>query len=161
MTVTALPAANLPAAGKTLDFFVEDFSGGQPYHFDSLQRATVTLLPSPPVLPPAVVSLTASAPRVVEGGAALKLYFARSGGDPNVDLTVAYKVSGAGLGRVTALLGTVTIPAGAARAKVKLRAADDGLAEGDQSLKVTVLAAEGCSVGSPAKAKLVVGDPAQ
>ena len=162
-SVSALPGANLPPEGKTLTWGITQISREGSYHYDPFNRVTITLLAdnAPPATAMAVVSLSINATRVTEGGAAVKLLFTRIGGDPARELTVAYKVKGAGGTRLAPLPGAATIPTGAARVKVKVRAVDNGTAEADQGVKVTVTPGDGYTVGSPAKVKFAIGDPAQ
>ena len=51
------------------------------------------------------------------------------------------------------------IPAGSAKAKFKLRAVDDGVAEGPQGLKVKVKTGAGYVPGDLPKVSLTVLDP--
>ena len=164
VVVSPKPEAVLPAAGRTAVFGIgTPFLGAAApvYHLSPLrQRASITLLTS---LPTASVAITANAATLSEGGSPVTLRFVRSGGDLSADLTVIYKVSGAaastGSARLAPLGGTVVIPAGSAKAKVKVRAVDDGVAEGPQGLKVKLKAGAGYVPGDLPRVNLTVLDP--
>ena len=84
--------------------------------------------------------------------------FDRAGNDLSATVTVNYKAKGSAVSGVDykALSGTLTIPAGSASAKLKIKPrAHDGF-PAQASLKITVLAGSGYSVGDPAKAKVLL-----
>ena len=110
-----------------------------------------------------VVTLTEpNGGNVIEGGDALKLKVIRTG-DLSRPLTVTYRTKNGG--NVPGvdykeLSGTVTIPAGSANTRIKVRAFDDGVADGDKILKLILLpSADGAySVAKPARAKVRIID---
>ena len=97
----------------------------------------------------------------IEGGEAGKVVVRRTG-DTSAALTVSYKVKGSARAGTDykALNGAVTIPAGAAQAKIKLKALDDHAEEGIRLAKLKLLPSSDDSyiLGSPAVAKIKVID---
>ncbi len=163
-TVRVLPGAALPARGKRFFLTVGDRAAANVYHYDPTRYATVILRPAPiSDATPAAVSLTLASYadlRVVEGGGKFKVRATRAGGDLSAPLTVAYKVSGPGAGRLGAPgTGTVTFPAGSVNVKIRLQAPNDGVAAPEQAFKVKLLAGAGYTLGSLNKVNLVVVDP--
>lgn len=80
--------------------------------------------------------------RAIEGGKAGKVKLFRTGDDATTALTVRYKVKGAVAGRdYEALLGEVTIPAGATQAKLKIKAVNDSAQEGPRLAKIKLVPA--------------------
>ena len=167
-SINVLPGATLPAEGKSLYFVVDSPANQNVYHFDPTQYAVLSLQPTPLAVnaaPADVVSLSVKgAATAVEGGAPVKLVFTRAGANGSLaaDLRVNYSVSGkpaAGSG-VDLSSGSVVIPAGAQKVKVKLHALNNGIAEPAQTLKVKIELGSGYTVGTPKNAKVVVSDAA-
>ena len=77
-------------------------------------------------------------------------------------LTVTYKVSGPNVAGVDykTLSGSVVIPANSATAKIKVTSLNDGVADGDKTLKIKLLpAADGSyNLGDAAKVKITILD---
>lgn len=100
--------------------------------------------------------------QILEGGPPLKVRVLRTGGDASQPLTVTYKPKGGNVpGQDYKVLGgTVTIPAGATSAKIKVRALDDGEADGNKTLKLKLApAADGSyKIGTPGQAKIRIVD---
>ena len=111
---------------------------------------------------PTVTVETVGDGMAVEGGEAGKVKVIRTGGDMNTALVVRYKVAGGVVAGkdYKALAGTVTIPAGATQAKVKIKPIDDSTHEGTRIAKVKIKAATDGSynLGSPANAKVKIID---
>ena len=123
---------------------------------------TPTLTGSPTSTPalPTVTILTAGNPDV-DGGEKGNVLFTRTG-DMSATLTVRYKIQGsakAGLD-YKPLPGTVTIPAGAASVKVKVKTIDDPAADGLLIAKVKLLPALDGSyaLGNSVMAKIKIAD---
>ncbi len=100
---------------------------------------------------------------VAGGGAPLKVTVSRAPGDDlSQPLTVAYKTKGDAVAGTDfkALSGTVTIPAGAMAAKVKVRAFNNGRPGASETFKLRLLApADGSyNVGAPAQVKIRILD---
>ena len=91
---------------------------------------------------PPAVSVTAASGVVMEGGAKGVVVFTRTG-DTGAPLTVRYKATGSAQAGVDykPLSGTVTIPAGAAKAKLKLKPLDDEAFDGTRVAKLKLLPA--------------------
>ncbi len=108
-----------------------------------------------------VVSLAiAGADVIVAGGAPGILTVTRTGGDTSLPLTVSYKAKGAAQAGVDykKLPGTVTIPAGAVKAKIKIKPIDGSPNAGTPKIKVQLLpSVDGSYVigTSPVKLKLM------
>ena len=158
-----------------------------PYSFDFTPSATGTYVIDAiatddaglsGVADPVIVQAVAAAPTVslslpgagggvsatvAGGGAPLKVTVTRAAGDDlSLPLTVAYKTKGdavAGTDYKT-LGGAVTIPAGAASAKVKVRAFNNGRPGASETLKLKLLApADGSyNVDAPAQVKIHILD---
>lgn len=118
--------------------------------------ATVTILGnSTPV-----VTVTAKQPEVTEGLGKGKFVIARSGGNMGADLVVRFQLKGAAQsGSDFAGVGKkVTIPAGKASVKVKITPRNDGVAEGDEKVKLVLAPTSDYTIGSPAAAEIIVHD---
>lgn len=81
--------------------------------------------------------------QAVEGGKAGKIKLFRTGDDATTALTVYYKVAGAVVaGRdYEPLVGSVTIPAGATQAKLKIKAINNTTSDGTRLAKIKLKAA--------------------
>lgn len=99
---------------------------------------------------------------VSESGPKVKILVTRSGGDLSRALVVLYKVAGSALpGQdYKALSGVVTIPAGAASIRFKVRTHDDGVADGTKTLKLKLRPApnETYVLGDVRKVKITILD---
>ena len=97
----------------------------------------------------------------VEGGSAGKAFVQRTG-DTSAALTVLYKVQGSAQADVEykAVSDAVTIPAGATKAKIKIKPIDNNLVTGTLVAKIKLKASVTGSytLGSPAVAKIKVID---
>ena len=111
-------------------------------------------------LPPPVVSITAKAASVTEGGDAVFTLTADRA--PDADLTVTLAVSETGEGDHVAAAdegpAAVTIPKDATEAVFTLATVNDDVDEPDGSAVVTVEAGAGYAVGDPASASVTVKD---
>ena len=132
----------------------------------SAQSAQVVLsaavtTPPPPVSVPIVTVTTAGDGDAVEGGEAGKAAVHRTG-DTSAALTVYYKVAGGAQAGVDykALTGSVTIPAGAAQAKVKIKPIDNTAVDGTRVAKIKLKPATDGSytLGTAAVAKIKIID---
>ena len=110
--------------------------------------------------PPVVTVMAAGGGSVVEGAKA-KVFFQRTG-DTGAALAVHYKVKGSAQAGTDykALTGTVTIPAGVSRIKIKLKTLADPAADSVRVAKVKLVPSTDGSytLGSPATAKLKIID---
>ena len=112
------------------------------------------------VAPPTVDLAVGGAGAAVEGGANGIVVVTRTGGDISSPLTVSYKAKGAAKAGVDykALPGTVTIPAGAAKAKIKIKPINGSPNAGTLKLKLVLLPSidDSYAIGvSPIKIKLI------
>lgn len=82
------------------------------------------------------------------------------GGDISASLRVRYTVAGTATAGTDyrALSGTVTIPAGAASARIAVVPAADGVADTGETVVITLAARTGYSVGRPAAATVRIND---
>lgn len=145
---------SVPAPGKyTLHAVATDGAGlstvSDPVILDATQPPTVTIA-------------AAGDDQAVAGGENGKFVVLRAG-DTTAALTVSYKVKGTAVKGVDykPLAGTVMIPAGATKAKIKVKAIEDAAADGSaRKVKVRLLpAADGSyTVGDPSGAKIKVVD---
>ncbi|TXT51486.1 MAG: hypothetical protein FD140_1524 [Limisphaerales bacterium] len=96
------------------------------------------------------------------GGNPASFTFTRTG---NLDraLTVDYVVSGGAVSGTdfNTLPGSITIPLGQTRATVTLTAIDDGIAEGDETVIVTIVDSVFYNTGSPNSARAIIQDDEQ
>ena len=110
---------------------------------------------------PSINDGTANA-TVAEGGPKLNILVTRTGDDLSEDVTVDYKAVGSAVSGVDykTLAGSVTIPAGSAKAKIKVATFDDGVADGNKQLKIKLKAATDGSyiLGATAKSKITILD---
>ena len=108
----------------------------------------------------AVVSIQAITPKISEAGPAKGKFLVTRSGDTSADLAVNYQVGGSAIPgeQYDTLSGNLIIPAGKASAKIKVLPEDDGVKRGKSTVKVTLLAGDGYTVGSPAKAKIKIAD---
>ena len=105
------------------------------------------------------VSITATTATATEGRSNGAFTVTRSG-STSASLSVRYTVAGTATRGTdyTALSGTVTIPAGAASAKIAVVPIADTIADGGETVVVTLAAATGYSVSSPAAATVRIND---
>ena len=103
-----------------------------------------------------ITTTTATATEGVKNGVVV----VTRAGNTTAPLSVRYRVSGTATARTDyrALSGTVTIPAGAASARIVVVPAADGIADGGERVVVTLAAGPGYSVGSPAAATVRIAD---
>jgi hypothetical protein len=87
-----------------------------------------------------VVTITAADPTAKENGLTTGYFVVRRTGSTSSALTVNYTVTGTAApgSDYLALPGSVTIPAGAPSAKITVKPLDDLVAEGDETVKVTL-----------------------
>ncbi len=115
----------------------------------------------PPASVPEVTMTTAGDGDAVEGGETGKVAVHRTG-DTTAALTVHYKVAGAAMAGADykALSGTVTIPAGAAQAKIKIKPIDNAAVDGTRVVKLKLKPATDGSytLGTAAVAKIKIID---
>lgn len=106
------------------------------------------------------VGVTALGGGDVAAGGKAKVRFTRTGTDTSSALTVRYKAAGTATKGVDyqAPAGTVTIPAGATSAKVKLKTLPGAAAGGSRQVVIKLLpSADGSyNLGTPAKAKVTI-----
>ena len=155
-TATAEPYVfnvTLPAAGDyALTAVATDDLGTSKISAPVLVNALAT---------PVVSVLISGDGMAVEGGEVGKVIVQRSG-DLSAALTVRYKVKGSAVSGVDykALGGSVTIPAGAAKAKIKIKPIDNATADGTRLAKVKLLPATDNSyvLGAATVAKIKIID---
>jgi hypothetical protein len=104
---------------KTFSVSLAEPTGGAV--LGAISSASVTILENDPI--PRVTIVAAGDDEAVEGGAAGKAYVLRTG-DMAAKLTVLYKVVGSAKSGVDyePVTGRVTIPAGAAKARIEIKA---------------------------------------
>ncbi len=104
------------------------------------------------------VAVTAYQTNAAEGGASGKFYFSRPG--TTGDLTVSYALSGTSTNGAdyTGLTESVVIPDTASGVVATFTPVDDNLAEGTETVTVTVLSGAGYGVDRPASATLEIAD---
>ena len=111
---------------------------------------------------PDILTLSAPAAGSITQNAGLALKFRvrrdSSMGDSTNALTVHYTVGGTGINGVNfrALTGTVVIPAGASKAKIKLAPQPDSLTDGPVSVSIALAADPGYVVVAPAAATVTI-----
>lgn len=126
---------------------------GAPFS-DAGDEFDVTMGAAPPV-----ISIAASRGQTAESGGQKGILIVTRTGDASADLTVNYQVKGtAAKTQYEPLSGTVVIPAGKTSAKIKVKAIDDHIAEGNTAVAIKLLPGNGYAVGSPAKAKVKIID---
>jgi hypothetical protein len=106
-----------------------------------------------------VVTIVATAPQADEGSLKKGVLTVTRTGDTSADLTVAYTVKGSAKAGVNykPLTGTALIPAGSSTAKIKVKPLNDGVGGGGvRTVKVTLQAGTGYTVGSPALGKVKI-----
>ncbi|MEX2147519.1 MAG: Calx-beta domain-containing protein [Candidatus Rokuibacteriota bacterium] len=105
------------------------------------------------------VSIAATRATATEGGTNGIFTVTRTG-STDAALKVRYTVAGTATPTTDyrARSGTVNIPAGAASARIVVVAAADGIADGGETVVVTLAAATGYDVGSPAAATVTIAD---
>ncbi len=112
-------------------------------------------------MPPTVTTVVAGDGEAVEGGAPGKVFVERTG-DTSAALTVFYKVQGSAKSGVNykAVTDTVTIPAGASKAKIKIKPVDNLIDDGTlvAKIKLKPSATGSYLLGTPAVAKIKVID---
>jgi hypothetical protein len=118
--------------------------------------------PPPPPPPPASVSVLATDPNAWEGGPNTGTFtLTRTGGVLTSTLTVAFTLSGATNGTdYTLLPPTATFAANSTTATVTVTPIGDSLAEGTESVVLTLTGAPDYVLGSPATATVVIADGA-
>ena len=115
-----------------------------------------------PVAPTVSLSIVGSG-IAVAGGAGGVVMVSRAGSDTTAPLTVSYKVGGTARSGVDykKLPGTITIPTGAAKAKIKVKPLDGSAGGGTRKVKLTLLpgADDSYTVGTVYKARIKVVEP--
>ena len=123
-------------------------------------NALATPVDAVPAVPnPAAVTVTASDPVALEQGLDAGVFtFSRSAA--GAAQTVAYTVSGSATPGTDyrALMGTVTIPAGATSATVIVTPSDDSLAEPTETITLSLLPDPGYTIAAPASATVSLQD---
>ena len=123
---------------------------------------TLTPTPTPTSGVPTVTLIADGDKQAVEGGENGKAFVMRTGGDTGTALTVLYKVTGTAASGVDykPMSGTVTIPAGAARAKLKVKPIDNTTVDGTRMVKLKLLPAPNGNykLGSPISVKIRIMD---
>jgi len=100
--------------------------------------------------PPPVVTLSASVVDATEGNGQPLVFFVNLDKLATTDITAYYQVSGTASGsRYQSLTGSVVIHAGSANGPISVYPIDDGILEGDQTLRITLTGTSGgASLGS-------------
>lgn len=108
------------------------------------------------------VTVAASDATAAEAGADTGTFLLARSGPTTSALTVAYSVGGTATAGADyqALSGSVTIPAGAASAAVIVRPLADAVAEGTETVALTLVGGTGYAVGAPAAAQVSISDAA-
>lgn len=121
--------------GQSRVFFCDDF-GENVWRFDQW--------PAPPV-----VTITATDADAGEFGANPATFTVTRTGPTNTKLSVRYSLGGTAVSGVdyAALPGTITMAAGVTSATITLTPLADALAEGDETLTLTLTTPEACSIG--------------
>ncbi|MEY2878020.1 MAG: hypothetical protein RLZZ15_400, partial [Verrucomicrobiota bacterium] len=111
---------------------------------------------------PPTVTLAATKAATDESGASAGEFTVTRTGDTLSALTVSYGVSGTATNSLDypALLGTVTIPAGASSVKIPLSPLPDTLVETPETVTLTLAAGTGYTVGTAATATVTIADSA-
>ena len=104
------------------------------------------------------VSVTASTPTAEEGGAPGAFTFQRTG-DTSQQLTIGYGTSGTATGDDYTPMGLVTFPIGQTTVVKDVVATDDGVAEGDETLTVTLFDGDDYDIAVPISATVTITDP--
>lgn len=118
---------------------------------------TVTVVDDDPDLP--TVTLQAQTASALEGGAVPLTALVSRTGSLAAALTVGIGVSGsAGAADHAAVAGTLTIPAGAASALIRIQPVDDALAETDETVVLALAASGAYLTGAPSTVTLVIVD---
>src|SRR6266404_3669283 len=110
--------------------------------------------------PEPTVTITAATNAIPEGAGPTDAFVISRTGSTATSLTVRYSVGGTALAGTDypALLGSTTIPVGAASTTISLAPVADGMTEGDETVVVTLTPAAGYYVGSPASAAVIIRD---
>jgi hypothetical protein len=157
LTRTHVPLPFSPAidAGDPaiVDPPLTDQRGGARIIVPAIDIGSVETLP----VAASTVSVVATTPTAVEGGAPGVFTFTRTGPTPEA-LVVAYTVSGTASSDDFTPLGTVTIPAGQASVTKDVVATDDDVDEPDETVIVTVLEGAGYAIGTPNSATVTIAE---
>ncbi len=148
--------------------FTANVTADQPYFFfvgnadfkahSFILKGTFVPTGTPPATTTPAVTLTVKTPKVVRStGVAGKVVFELSAASTN-DLTVTYKTSGSAINGTDykMLSGSVTLPAGATKATLKIKPRPD--TSGTVSVKLSVTSGDGYTVGDSAKGKVKIVD---
>ncbi|MBI4664010.1 MAG: hypothetical protein HY735_34875 [Verrucomicrobia bacterium] len=138
-------------------------SANPAYTVGSPNSATVTIADNdtaPPPPPPPTVTVTATDANAAEAGTEPGEFAVTRTGDTAAALTVNYALSGtASNGTDYQQLGTsVTIPAGAASATIRVTPIDDTAVEESETVILTLSADAAYTVGSPNSATVTIAD---
>ena len=150
-----VPIINSQSSGNPRTFAVRLLGA----NLGATTQATVTVAENVAPLV-TVVSVVTNTPLIDEKGG-VGVFLVTRLGDTSTALTVSYKVKGGVRAGVDykPLTGTVTIPAGAVKAKVKLKAIDDVPLDGTRLAKVKLLpSADGSYILGSGTAKVKILD---
>jgi subtilisin family serine protease len=122
----------------------------------NLQKALGSTTPQPTQ---PVVTVSAGDPSATESGDPGRFTIMRTGSTAS-SLTVDYTVSGTAQNGVDyqVLTGLVTIPGGSSSANLTVTPVDDPVAEGNETVVLTIAAGSAHTVGSPASATVTIAD---
>ncbi|MFN8531383.1 MAG: choice-of-anchor Q domain-containing protein [Anaerolineae bacterium] len=150
-TLTYTSAVNT-SGSATVTVYAQDDGGTANGGSDTSAAQTFLITVSQPFVSVTVVGGSASEAGAIAG----TFRFSRTG-TPTADLTVSYTVGGtatAGLDYTPILTGTVTIPAGQSFVDVVITPIDDAIAEGTDTVIVTLTPSVAYGLGSDSSATL-------
>ena len=107
-----------------------------------------------------LVSILATTPDASEFGAVPAVFTVSRSGSVNYDLLVSYAIAGSAINgvRYNSLLGSVTVPTGAATTAINISPIPNNVAEGDQSVILSISPFASYNIGAPAIATAIVHD---
>ncbi len=154
LTGTSPGVLSLPSCPVTAgqQYFI--LVGNDGYFHDFILDGKVT--PTGTTAP--IISVTVKKPEAVRSTGAVGKVLVELSSAPAADLTVAYTISGTAVNGTdySLLSGSVTVPAGATKAAIKIKPmAGNG---GTAKVKLTIASSQGYTVGSPAKGKVQIVD---
>jgi len=131
---------------------------GSTYIVDSPSAASLTIMDNDAL---STVSIAAQDGAASEPGSDTGTFrVTRSGGSQSTDLTVFYSIAGTATGGsdYQSLSGSVTIPAYQSYADIAITPYDDYVAEGSETVQLTVSPDAGYTIGSPSVATVTISD---
>lgn len=107
-----------------------------------------------------LVTIVATTPDAYEFGAVAAVFTISRSGSVNYDLLVSYAISGSAINgtRYNSLTSSVTVSAGAATAAINVIPIPNNLAEGDQTVILSISPFASYNIGAPASASATIHD---